>query len=879
MPRFSLPLALLALTLATAARSYEGEVRREEVDGGVHVPVLTRPPELVLFVEAHYPPEAMQEGRVGSVKLQITIAADGTVAEARVVEPAGHGFDEAALEAVKQFTFTPAEVDHAPAAIAVEYVYHFTLAEPDAGTGDAALPPAPFAEATLRGEVVARGSRYKVGAASVRCGDAADAPEAVSDEEGRFELKIPSGDCAVRATANGYEPFSTSEVLEPGEVREVVYYLMPRAIGYQTVVRAAREKKEVVRRTLQRAEMQRIPGTFGDPVRVIQNLPGVARAPAISGALIVRGASPDQTLTLMDGVEIPILYHLGGGPSVINAEFLDRIDFYPGGFGARFGRAVGGMVDVATRKGASDTWHGSAKVDLLDSGFFVEAPVVPGVSVSAAARRSYIDVLLPLIQPNNSIFAIPRYWDYQVRVDWGSGRKLQPGEPQSSFYLMAFGSDDVLRVVATGGFLNRDIDLNVRTTFHRVKGDWTYRNGPFTSVFSPFAGFDLGEFSLGVAALHADQYNLGFREDLTYELFPWLTLRGGADLIFEHLVGRAELPVISGAQYPGFPGAEPKREVQSISRTPNTFDGALYAEADFKLGPFTVTPGLRASYARVYGHDLYSADPRLWLRWQPWGSLAVKGSVGLYTQPPESTDMDAPPFGTPTLVHEKAFQSALGFEQRILDHLTVDITGFYNRRFDLVVSPGETVVNEDGSVTRDRFANKGLGRAYGMELLLRHEVTREFFGWIAYTFNRSEIRRVGERDYRLATFDQTHILTAVGSYRLPGGWELGGRFRFVTGRPTAHVVHLYDVYAVDGNGYSCEREPPGTSRLPDFHQLDLRLDRNFVFQNWTLGVYIDVQNVYYSQNIETYITDYRCRAEIGVPGIPVLPVLGVKGSF
>ena len=256
-----------------------------------------------------------------------------------------------------------------------------------------------------------------------------------------------------------------------------------------------------------------MPGTFGDPVRVIQNLPGVARAPFVLGQLIVRGARADQTQTLFDGVEIPLLYHLGGGPSVVNAEFLDRVDFYPGGFGARYGRAVGGIVDVATRKGASDTWHGSAKVDLLDAGFFVESPIAPGISIAAAARRSYVDTLLPFVLPQEpqggTLLVLPRYWDYQVRAGLRRPRGSNPEEHPSSFYVMAFGSDDTLKVVATGGGRNRDLTVDTRTLFHRVKGDWTYRKGRLTSTFTPYVGYDLASLGFGVVTLDSDIYTLG----------------------------------------------------------------------------------------------------------------------------------------------------------------------------------------------------------------------------------------------------------------------------------------------------------------------------------------------------------------------------------
>jgi hypothetical protein len=189
------------------------------------------------------------------------------------------------------------------------------------------------------------------------------------------------------------------------------------------------------------------------------------------------------------------------------------------------------------------------------------------------------------------------------------------------------------------------------------------------------------------------------------------------------------------------------------------------------------------------------------------------------------------------------------------------------------------VQNPDGSLTRYQYANAGLGRAYGLEVLLRHEVTRNFFGWLAYTLNRSEQRRAGGSDYRLTTFDQTHILTAVASYRLPLGFELGARMRYVTGRPTTPLQHTFDIYDVERNRFYGTYGETNSTRFKPFHQLDVRLDRNWVFDRWTLTAYVDVQNVYNASNVEATFYDYRYREVFEVPGIPILPVIGVKGSF
>ena len=847
-------------------------VRREWVDAGVHVPVLTKPPALEHFVAAEYPKDAEAAGKSGQVTLTVTIAPDGTVSEAKVAEPAGDGFDDAAVAAVRQFAFTPAEIDGVKAAVQIQYVYHFELKPKP--PPEVIKPVAP--KATLQGVLYGRGRRVTVPAATVRCGDDPDAPEARSDAKGHFTLPTTPGNCAVRVVANGFDIFRAVETLTPNETLEVKYYLTPRLGAYETVVKGDRDVKEVVKRTFSREEAEKIPGTFGDPIRVIQNLPGVARAPFGLGQLIVRGAAPNETLTFLDGVEIPILFHLGGGPSVVNAQFLDKVDFFPGGFGARYGRAIGGVVDVTTHKGAVDAFHGEAKIDVLDSSLFAEVPISKDVSLAAAGRRSYVDALLPFVLPKNpeggTLLILPAYWDYQARIDIGHTRKTGAGIKSSTFYVMAFGSDDTLKVVATGGGRNRDLTVSVQTLFHRLKGDWTFKEGNVTSVFSPYLGYDLANGNFGTLAFRADRYNGGGREDLTLELTRWMTARAGFDLKFEHIAGKATLPVLAGLQYVEFPGAQPVTEPQTLALYPNTFDGAVFLETDLKLGPLTVTPGLRASYQRVYGQDRKAFDPRLWLRYVITPRTEVKGSVGLYSQAPASTNMAPAPLGNPHLGDEHAFQTSLGVLQKLTDSLNIDVTGFFNRRYALVANTPANVVDIP-------FNNGGLGRAYGLEVLLRQEVTERLFGWVAYTLNRSEIKNPGDTAYHLASFDETHILTVVGSYKLPWSFEAGVRFRYVTGRPYTPILHPYDQTNIDANNYSGVPGAAGSARYDAFNQLDLRLERDFLFKTWTLAVYLDVQNVYNQVNQEALLYDYRYRSSVQVPGVPILPDLGFRGSW
>lgn len=869
---------LVMLVSSLPASAGEETVRRQLVDAGVHVPVLTKEPVVLERVEAVYPPEAQSAGLQGEVTVLITLGADGSVTDATVPQPVGSGFDEAAVAAVRQYRFSPAEIDGLPAPIQMLYKVVFVLTVIDAGVPDAGVE---LPRATLKGTLVSRGSRTRIPSGTVTCLNQPDAGEAVSDELGFFSLRAYAGPCAAHVEASGFEAFNTEETLAPNEATEVIFYVIPKAQGFETVVRAKRDRKEVVRRTLERQELQKVPGSFGDPVRVIQNFPGVARAPFLLGQLIVRGASPSQTLTYLDGVEIPLLFHIGAGPSVVNGEFLDKVDFYPGGFGARYGRAVGGVVDVTTRRGASDTYHGVAKVDLQDSSLFFEMPVAEGVSVAASARRSYIDALLPLVLPKDpeggALLVLPVYWDYQVRLDAG-GTKGKPS--RNTFSLMAFGSDDLLKIVATGGGRNRDVTIDIHTRFHRLVGNGQWKRGPSTFKLTPYLGYDNGTFTFGTSVLKADTFAAGLRADYALDATKWFTLRAGTDIRWDHLIGEADLPVFSGAQYVSFPGAQPVAEQQHIERQLNALDLALYAETDFKIGKLTLTPGVRGSFAHVHGQRRYAADPRFWAQLELSEWTQLKGSVGLYTQPPQLVDLEPQPLGNPSLVHEKAFQASLGVWQKITEAINVDLTGYFNRRFDNIVQPGRRVVNADGSVTVERSANDGLGRAYGLELMVRHEVTEKFFGWLSYTLNRSEEARAGsDNPYVLTSFDQTHILTLVGSYRIGWGWEVGTRFRYVTGNPKTPLRHEYDIYQADSNRFSATFGDFRSSRVKAFHQLDLRIDKSWAFKLWTFSVYLDIQNVYNAQNVEASFFDYRFRQEFEVPGVPFLPILGVKGSF
>jgi hypothetical protein len=161
---------------------------------------------------------------------------------------------------------------------------------------------------------------------------------------------------------------------------------------------------------------------------------------------------------------------------------------------------------------------------------------------------------------------------------------------------------------------------------------------------------------------------------------------------------------------------------------------------------------------------------------------------------------------------------------------------------------------------------------------LRYKPQGRFFGWLAYTLSRSERRDAPGEPLHRYDFDQTHILTALASYKLGRGWQVGGRFRYVTGSP--YTPEIGGVMDYDAGAYApITAKSVNSARLPDFNQLDLRIDKAWKFSAWQLSAYLDVQNVYYRKNAEGIAYNYNYTQSSVVSGLPILPIIGVRGEL
>ena len=736
----------------------------------------------------------------------------------------------------------------------------FTAPEPDATS-----PPV-VGRARLRGQVLVYGSRDVVFGARI-LGSSADIATA-TDAEGRFELWLPPGEHALVIRGAGFRELPVKVKLVDGQDLVYEYRLAPDLDGnpYRTVVRQQREVA-ISSTTLRDDEIHALPGTFGDPFRVVKSLPGAAQVAGFLPYVVVRGAAPGNTGYFLDGVRVPILFHVAIGPSVIHPYFIDQVDFYPGGAPVRLGRYVSGMIEGRTKAARRDRLYGEFEVRLTDAGGLLEIPLnrrrdaacraqkrsgkldrkahakldcrrgPARGSLTLAGRYSYTAGVLTLVQANARI----KFWDYQARLDHKLGQNAQ-------YTAFAYGSFDSI-----GDKLSPDPFVNFE--FYRVQQrirQQLPRGG--TANYSVALGLDRS----GLSEIKTNQWQVAPRVDVRIPLGERSNGEFGFGVDQEFQVFRVET------------GASGANAIETLSMLlSDRFVSAtgLYAELLWRKGIVDIRPGVRADiYAQIgpspvlpqataFTHAI-GVDPRLLVRQRLNDKWSLRQNIGVYHQPPS---FPIPIPGVESFGFERGLQrniqGSVGYEFTISDKFLLTQDAYLGRLdnlqdYDLAAATEGQVSEFDDLVIRAR------GTVYGLETMLRLAPRQRIYGWAAYTLSRST-RTFDQGGRAPSNWDQRHILNIVLGYRIGEKWNLGGRLHVNSGRPyTAPAAGQSVADALTFNR--------NNSRLPPFFQFDVRAERTWRFRTWNLQMIIDVLNTTYAREV------FNCALET-TPAMSVMP--------
>lgn len=575
-----------------------------------------------------------------------------------------------------------------------------------------------------------------------------------------------------------------------------------------------------------RAEADQLPGAFGDPTRTLDMMPGVSPVVSALPLFFVRGSPPGNVGFFIDGVRIPLLYHVFLGPSVVHPAMIERVDLYAAAYPANYGRFAGAVVaaELAEPEGRL---RGEGSVRLLDSGALIEAPFAGGRGAAiVGGRYSYTGLIISQLTGNQL-----NYWDYQglVNYDLTSNTKLG---------LFAFGALDYLDAgdEDVGGTLFHRIDLRVdhqftSTTEGRVAVTWGY------------------DKTLSDVGFVSDRMLAG-RAHIEHRPVPEVGFRAGFDVIQDAY----ELEI------------EPAASERIIYETlfPTRTDQALGAFAEMHVAPapwYSVTPGVRVDMFRSLGATEISVDPRLTANFQARRDVRLFHALGLAHQTPNF--VPAIPGAQVAGVSgglQRTIHSASGVALVLPMSVELTVSYFQNAYLELTDPAG---LNQSLDIDETSADRRATGHAYGIEVHAKRRLTEGLGGVLSYTLSRTT------RSYAdiktLSAYDRTHLLNAAVAYELGRGWQAGTRLAFASGIPGGREVPPNKVY--------------DASRSRPYVRLDLKLQKRWQLTGsaWW-GVHAEVLNA----NAGTEVIRRTCGAagcdETTAP-VLILPSVGVEGAF
>lgn len=862
-------------------------------------------PELLEAPSAAYPAAALRAGREGAVLLELLVNAAGGVDSVQVLESPDSALAMAASGAAAGFRFSPARVGGEAVPVVLRYRYHFALAE-----GESALP----APVVLRGQLSSPGGEAAPPGAQIwaslpvapadsllplpwpryrewlgrlpgqRLVGAGLATEA--DSSGAFALRaLPPGPLTLLVSASGFDTLRLASSVVAGAQRRLALELRPRAkASYEMLVVGEPLTGELAQQRLSAFEVERLPGLGGDAVRSVQTLPGIAR-PLLTdpGAIVVRGAGGADSRFLLDGVDIPLLFHYGGVKSTYNSLALGSVELYPGGFGPRYGACVGGIVELRGRPARSDRWQRTLDASPLDASLHAEGPLGARGGLLFTARRSFAgEVLNALLADREDVqlALAPYYWDGVLRLDW----RARGGD---ALFLTAFAAQDRMGLLFPeddrgSPAVNAATDaVDLHLQFSRLILGHDLRRGERLENSLRAA------WGQSVERGHVfGYYDFDLRGPY-YKLRDELTLRPGKPLALRLGLDLTEAPLRYRVRALGWP-------VSAQDKGNSVLAG--YGALDWRpRAGLLLSPGLRYDHYRRLDTGITSL--RLGARWALGAAHTLTASGGSYNQPPQPlTQSTDPVYGNPQLPPTLATQLTLGDEWRLGEALSIKIEGYFNTQRRIPALTDSLRLN---------YLAEAEGRMAGIELTLRRAVGERFFGWLSYSLSRSE-RRYPRRPRNIAQdpgfdnqpsvaapwdparwvpfeLDQTHHVEAVGSWRLGRDWSLGTRLQFVSGNPVTPLRSLeageFEFDADTGN-YQQVTGDYLADRLWPYFRCDLRVDKRFMRGGSEWSLYLDVQNlnyfVYNSPEGYDYNYDFSERREYGWI---ILPALGCRVEF
>lgn len=697
-----------------------------------------------------------------------------------------------------------------------------------------------------------------------------------SDLKGKFLFTgLEPGYVKIQVSAVGYKTYISEDILITNAktaflevpLKEKIDTISEITVGPAANAFQQKEEAPVSMRTIGISSIEKLPGANRDISNVIQSFPGVASSVSFRNDLIIRGGGPNENTFYLDGVEIPTLNHFStqgasGGPvGIINVDFLREAEYYSGAFPANRGNALSSVLEFKQINGNQEKMEYKATVGASDVALTMDGPIGENTTLVLSARRSYLQFLFNFL----GLPFLPTYNDVQFKLKSRLDEK-------NELTLIGLGALDEF---ALNKEANETPEQRYILNYLPVNEQWNYTigavykhyrdNGYDTYVLSrnylnnvSYKYKDNNEDSTKTFDYSSEELENKFRYERKTNFDNGLSLNVGVKL--EH--GR-----YTNNTYNQVFLSDSAFTIDYSSRL-DLFMYGLFAQATHKVlnDRLTLNLGIRTdanTYSREMNNPLEQLSPRLSASYGLTSQWFLNFNAGKYYQQPPYTALGYRN-NAGTLVNKEngikyisADHLVAGIEYLPDESSRLSLEGFYKWYHDYPFSVKDSVSiaskgGDFGTYGDEELIPLAEGRAYGLELFYQNNIRNKMDILVSYTLVRSEFQDYDANlnptgNYTPTAWDNKHLLNIVATRKFKYNWEFGLKWRLVGGNPyTPYDLEKSSIKSA----WDARRQPyPDYSRfnekrLAPFHQLDIRIDKGFFFNTWSLMVYLDIQNIY-----------------------------------
>lgn len=711
---------------------------------------------------------------------------------------------------------------------------------------------------SVRGKVIDKQSRQPVAYANVVVAGI-PGKGASTDSLGIFRIEqIPPGIYRFEATLIGYKSAVTSEYLVSASTPFIEIEIEEDENMLSTIVVTPSPFRKTVEspvsmRIIGLQEIERSPGGNRDISRIVRAYPGVSFSPiGYRNDLIVRGGSPSENRFYMDGIEIPNINHFAtqgasGGPvSIVNADLIREISFYTGAFPANRSGAMSSVLDFRLRDDNPDKQTFKATLGASEVSFSGNGHLSDKTTYLFSMRQSYLQLLFKAL----GLPFLPNFIDGQFKLK----TKLSAHD---ELILLGLVGIDKMKLNTDEKGEDAEYILSYLPTIHQE----TFTVG---ASYRHYAGKHVQSVTLShnylnnrnIKYLNNDESS---EDNLTLRL---RSVEQKTTLRFENQTRLGQWTLKEGAEmnYSNYTNQTNQRifgitSTLSDYRTDlNIFSWGGFFSTDYTTANkrFSASAGIRTdgnNYNKEMKELWKQLSPRLSLSYELTQQWTLSGNAGLYYQLPPYTalgfkDNDGL-YANKNLKYMQVMETSLGLDWHLQDRLMISAEGFFKRYSRMPLSLRDDIAlackgDDYGTVGNEALIPTARGRAYGVETMLRWQIPERFNFVSSLTVFRSEYNSIA------SAWDNRFILNVSGTYNLPHRWSIGGKLSYIGGAPYTpydeEKSSLVEAWNAQGRPYY-DYSKYNTERLPNFAQLDIRVDKSFYFHRCMVGFYLDLQNI------------------------------------